>query len=76
MPAAYLKAASTPTGPIFCSKIRFESRKDAMRGRNGVRKETLGLVKCGSGRLGVYKCPGCGWWHIGHQQGNMRRKRR
>lgn len=76
MPAAYLKASSGPMAPVFCGKIAYDNRRAAHHARNSMRQGTAQVQAHGAGRLGVYRCPACQRWHVGHNQGNMRRKKR
>lgn len=70
MAAAYLSAPRPETIPAAsCSKIAWPSRKCALlqlRKHSGSSKARSAANTGGNTALEVYRCKGCGSWHLGH----------
>lgn len=50
-------------GACPSDKVQYASRKQARAYRR----------KLGSGPVSIYRCPACGWWHMGHLPTRVRR---
>lgn len=47
-----------------CAKVAYQSRSDA--------KKAARFVRVAHGRMRPYRCPTCGFWHIGHLPASIR----
>lgn len=75
MAHAFLKGPSS-TRKWWCSKARFESRRQANIALRHTVKNSRGLVAMGDGTMNVYKCRECGGYHLGHGQAKKRKEKR
>ena len=68
---AYLNAGSY--GVVhFCSKVPFTKRLLARRAMRSLSSTTAGLKASAGGVLTAYRCPACGYWHVGGSSNTTR----
>ena len=66
MAHAYLNGPSTPR-TWKCTKVGFNTRKEAVRTLVSLRNHDHNLTDHGKGKLQVYKCKSCPLFHHGNR---------
>lgn len=59
---------SRPTGPCGSGKVQHANAEDARRSMNRRQRNYKGRGVLPGGKIKAYRCPECGWWHLGHER--------